>query len=448
MNIERRYKMQNEEEYQKENNISKQEKPLEEIEFDEKKINNYIKKEKRKKESKPTFGTLEVIFLLVITCLTSLFLGYCIKKGNIGNFTQIHDQNIATFLDTYQDILNHYYGEVTSDELLKKAIDGMLSSLDDPYSTYLEQEDSDTFNATLNGKYQGIGVTVATTTDGKILVISVFEDSPADKAGILVGDQIISINGEDLTQKNSKDFTNIVKESKDSTFEIGIQRQEEKMQFTITREIITIRSVTSKIFEQNNQKIGYLYVEIFANNTASQFKEELKKLEEQSMDSLIIDLRDNTGGHLLAVTEMLAQFLDTTHIIYQTETKEETKKYYSMGSETKKYPIVLLANNASASASEVMIAALKEEYGATLIGTTTFGKGTVQELKTLPNGDQYKVTTKKWLTPKGNWIHETGIKPDIEVELENKYYENPIEETDNQLQKAIEYISQIDQKKE
>ena len=321
-------------------------------------------------------------------------------------------------------------------------MDGLLNSLDDPYSTYLEEQESDTFNTTLNGQYQGIGVTVASTTDGKIIVISVFEDSPADKVGVLVGDEIISINGEDLTNKNSKDFTNMVKELKDPTFSLGIKRKDETLKITITRQIVTIKSVTSKIFEKNNHKIGYLYVEIFANNTASQFKEELKRLEEQSIDSLIIDLRDNTGGHLAAVTQMIAEFLDATHVIYQTETKEKTEKFYSMGTQTKSYPIILLANNTSASASEVMIAALKEEYGAKMVGTTTFGKGTVQELKTLPNGDKYKVTTKKWLTPKGNWIHNKGIEPDIKVEMDETYYDNPTDDTDNQLQKALEYLSQ------
>lgn len=166
-------------------------------------------------------------------------------------------------------------------------------------------------------------------------------------------------------------------------------------------------------------------------------------MESDGFESLIIDLRDNSGGHLTAVKDMIGLFLDSSHVIYQTEDKKGKEKVYSNGKVTKNYPIVIVGNANSASASEVMIGALTEEYGAVLIGNRTFGKGTVQELHSLTNGDEYKFTTKKWLTPKGNWVHNNGIEPKIEVTLSKEYYENPTEENDNQLKAAINYLTGI-----
>ena len=174
-------------------------------------------------------------------------------------------------------------------------------------------------------------------------------------------------------------------------------------------------------------------------NTDTQFKTKLKELEKDGIDSLIIDLRGNSGGHLTAVENMISEFLDKDKVIYQMETKSKIKKYYSKGNKTKIYPIVLLVDNDSASASEMMTAALKESYGATIVGMTTYGKGTVQELQD-SNESQYKITTKKWLTPNGNWINEVGIKPDYEMELDEKYFLEPTDAHDNQLQKAIEIL--------
>ena len=163
-------------------------------------------------------------------------------------------------------------------------------------------------------------------------------------------------------------------------------------------------------------------------------------MENDGIDGLIIDVRSNTGGHLTAVENILGLFLDSTHVIYQTEDKNGVVKTYSHGSVTKDYSIAVLTNESSASASEILAAAMSEEYGAILVGKHTYGKGTVQELKTLPDGQQYKFTTKKWLTPNGNWINEVGIDVDIDVDFNKDYYDNPIYENDKQLQAAIEAL--------
>ena len=163
-------------------------------------------------------------------------------------------------------------------------------------------------------------------------------------------------------------------------------------------------------------------------------------MEKSGIDSLIIDVRSNTGGHLTAVENILSLFLDSSHVIYQTEDKNGIIKSYSHGSVTKEYPIVILTNEASASASEILAAAMQEEYGAKIVGKHTFGKGTVQELKTLPDGEQYKFTTKKWLTPNGTWINGVGVATDIDVDFNKDYYDNPTHDNDKQLQAAIEAL--------
>ena len=208
--------------------------------------------------------------------------------------------------------------------------------------------------------------------------------------------------------------------------------------FKLEREEVVLKSVSSNVYEEKNQKVGYLKIDLFAFNTDKQFEKELADLEKKGISSLIIDVRFNSGGHLSAVENILSQLLDNKKVIYQIEEKGKSTKYYSDGKITKEYPIIVLTNEYSASASEMLAAALKESYGAKTLGIKTFGKGTVQNVLKGQDVDlEYKVTTKKWLTPNGNWIHGKGIEPSIKVELNNSYYENPTFENDNQLQAAI-----------
>ena len=184
----------------------------------------------------------------------------------------------------------------------------------------------------------------------------------------------------------------------------------------------------------------YIYISLFAINTYEQFKNKLNELEESGIDSLILDLRSNTGGHLTSAEAISSLFVDSNHIIYQLSQNNKITKVKSKGNRTVEYPIVLLVDNYTASASELLAGCLKDNLNVTIIGLKTYGKGTIQELVALSNGDQYKITTKKWLTPNGDWINEKGIEPDIEVKLNNEYFYNPSDETDNQLQTAIDYL--------
>lgn len=423
-------------------NASEKKRKNETVELEEK---NTHKIDFKKLQKKSEFKTLEVCILVLLTCIISLLIGAAIgrkfiKTNNIESVSKV-DPEIQEFIKNYNYLIENYYGEVDEEELLNTAFKSIVNSLDDSYSGSLDENSSNNFDIELRGSYEGIGISIINDAQYNILLYEIIPNSPASRVDLQAGDMIVNVNGTPISRMTTSDFINNVVNKKEITnFTIVIDRNGEKKTVQLKKDFITIESVSSKMFLENGKKIGYLKVDVFASNTYEQFKKALRDLEYQAMDSLIIDLRENSGGHLTTVKDMIAIFLDSSHVIYQTEDKKGTTKIYSAGKETKKYPVVVLGNHNSASASEMMIAALVEEYDAIFIGNRTFGKGTVQELHALSNGDEYKFTTKKWLTPSGVWIHNEGIKPTIDISLEQKYYQNPTEENDDQLQAALDYL--------
>lgn len=399
-----------------------------------------ILKDNFKKFNKNSFRTVEVIFLVVVTSIISLIVGYLLNDEGT-NKSQSNDKYINEIIDNYNNIVNNYYEDVDKSKLVSGAVNGMVESLGDEHSSLIDQTNDSTFNINLKGTYEGIGVEIINDDDMNIVVIGVISDSPAAKAGIKVGDIIKKIDDKSLENTNITELTKYVKENKNELYNLIIVRDKNEMNVTIERSKITIKSVLSKTFERNNKKIGYIYMSVFANATVDQFEKALAQLEKENIDGLIIDVRSNTGGHLTTAVSIVSNFLDDTNVIYQIEQNNKKTKHYSIGDKTKEYPIVVLQNNGSASASELLSSSLKEAYGATIIGTTSYGKGTVQEMVKLKNGDSYKFTTKKWLTPKGNSINKKGVKPDVEIELSDEYINNPSDDTDNQLQEAINYLT-------
>lgn len=392
---------------------------------------------------KKNFNYKEVIFLVILTCVVSLWMGNAIKLNKIEPKTE-SDDYLKEFEENYQYILDNYYDEVNKEAIIKGAISGMVNALGDDYSVAINDESSNNFNTRLTGSYSGIGIEIVNDNNYNIIISDVFEDTPAAKAGLKVMDVILSIDDVDFSNKKTSELTDYIKESNKEKYIIKVKRGTEELSFEIERQLIQIKSIYSELKEIDDHKIGYIYISVFASNTADQFKAAVESLEKQGMDSLIIDVRYNTGGHLTSAVEILSYLLSSDKVIYQIESKGITTKYYSKGSETKTYPIVVLQNKNSASASELLSAALKEEYGATIIGEVSYGKGTVQELVTLTDGTQYKFTTKKWLTPKGNWINGVGVSVDIEETLSKEYENNPTEENDNQLQRAVQYLKETD----
>lgn len=394
---------------------------------------------KQKKKINNSFKTSEVVFLIILTCIISLIMGFSFSnKSQLQTKKEItNDKELDEFIKNYHYLLDNYYGDIDRKKLLDGATDGMIKQLDDEYSTMIPNEESNSFNIRLEGTYEGIGIEIIHDNEKNIIVYNVIEDSPAKKAGIQTGDIILKVDDKNFEKKETTELSKYILNNNKKQFKITVKRNGEEKEFEIERKHITLKSVESQIIKEDNKTIGYIYISIFANDSYNQFKKQLKQLENKKIASLIIDVRDNTGGHLMTVYNIASLFLDQNHIVYQTQTKEKTKKVYSKGTKTKQYKIIVLQNENSASASELLSAALKEEYGATIIGTKSYGKGTVQELITTTSGSEYKFTTKKWLTPKGNWIHKKGVQPDINIELSEEYRNDPKRENDNQYQKAI-----------
>lgn len=402
--------------------------------------------EEKNKKIIDKFSLKEVIIIIIATALASLLTGFAITNRLLKDKYETNEVTnsfeMDTFIRNYNYIISNYYGEVDEEKLLEAALAGVLEALDDPYTTYIDETEANNFNIQLEGSYEGLGIEIYNNDNNELTVLTVFSDSPAAKSGLKPGDVFLKMDGEDISELSSQEFSSRIKNRKKEKLILTIQRNGVEQEIEVQTSQVTLTSASSKIIESDNRKIGYLGISIFANNTYSQVKKELEHLESSGIDSLIIDVRSNTGGHLTSVENILGLFLDSTHIIYRTESNNNIDVVYSDGKTTKNYPIVIITNEISASASEILTAALKEEYGAKSVGKKTYGKGSAQELKTLPDGTQYKFTTKKWLTPKGNSIDGIGVDIDLSVDFDSSYYDNPIDENDTQLQAAIKIIKE------
>ncbi len=386
---------------------------------------------------------LAVVSMIIGSVITIAIKDFDVAKVNT-NKTEVSysktKKGFDSLYETYDTIMSEYYKDVDSDKLIEGAINGMLESLDDEHTMYFDKKSKEEFDSELSGNYYGIGAQIQLTSDETIKITKVFDDSPAKKAGLKEEDVFVSVDGTSVKGKNATEVANMLKSDSVKTSTIVVKRNDKELTFKVTKENITLFSVSSEMLDNNGKNVGYLSVSIFGQKTYSQFKDALTKLEKKDMDSLIIDLRGNTGGYLSTVTNMLEEFIDKGNVIYQIQSSSGVKQYKTVKASEKKYKIVVLIDGGSASASEIMSAAMKEVYGATLVGQTTYGKGTVQTTKNLSNGSMIKYTIEKWLTPSGKNIDKEGIKPDYEVELGDSYKNNPTKENDAQLQKALDLL--------
>ncbi len=405
-----------------------------------------IEKEKRDLDlKKKKYSLKDLIPIVFISILIGTLLGAMItyKKDNL-QISKVPEE-LEELVQVYDNISENYYHKVNKKNLIDSAIEGMLGSLDDPYSVFLNKNESTKFNETISGEYVGIGATVSFNED-KVEVVEVLDSSPAKKAGLKEKDIILKINNTDLTNKSLSEITNMIRGKKNTKVDLLIKRGEKEKKIEIVREDIEIDSIESKVMKKDNKKIGYLSIDTFASNSYKQFKQKLEKLEKQKIDSLIIDVRDNPGGHLTQATDIIELFLKKGKILYQIEQKGKNQKMYDQTSEHRKYKVVVLINHSSASASEILASSLKESYQAILVGEATYGKGTVQKAYQLSSGNTIKYTTQKWLTAKGKWINEKGVSPDYEVSLNEEYIKNPVLGNDNQLNKALEILIEKEDK--
>lgn len=428
----------------KKDSLNEEEKIVEEIHEDER-ITEEDNVREVIVEKKVGFNFLEVILIMIITLVIGGFLGTVVTRFTVKSTSCIKNEVIndqyKEFIDTYNDIKKNYYEEIDEDALLDAGIKGMLDFLGDKYSVYMNKEETEIFNEEVEGRYEGIGVEIIQNEDGTVSIHRVFENSPAKKAGLLVGDVIKKVGDTDVTGKTSAEISDMIKKSKEVSVNVTVLRDNKEISFDLERKSIDIESVQIKTFEKNEKKIGYIQLSVFASNTTEQFKAKLKELEKENIDGLVIDVRSNSGGYLTCVTDIASMFLERGKVIYQLDTKGIVEQIRDESKEKRTYPIAVLVNGGSASASEILAGALHESYGAYLVGHSTYGKGTVQRAYTLESGATVKYTIQKWLTPEGNWINETGLTPTHPVDLDVKYITNPIDENDNQLQTALEEVS-------
>ena len=329
----------------------------------------------------------------------------------------------------YDLIADKYVEEVDKGELVEGAIQGMLDTLGDPYSVYMDASTATQFKDSLGSSFEGIGAEV-TVMDGKLLIVAPFKNSPAEKAGLRPSDQILKVDGESIAGLDIYEATLKIRGEKGSNVELDIMREglSKPIKVSVKRDEIPLETVQSDMKKESGKNYGVIEVSSFSENTAKDFKKQLAELEKQKLAGLVIDVRGNPGGYLTSVNEMLAELVTAEKPYVQIQERDgETMKYFSEKKEKKPYPITVLVDEGSASASEIMAGALKEAGGYPLIGTKTFGKGTVQQPYPMGDGSNIKLTMFKWLTPQGNWIHKKGIQPDILVKQPAYFYAHPLE---------------------
>ena len=422
----------------KKNNNTKDKENLEDVkveEIDDSNVREIIV------ERRSGFNFSEVIIIMIIAIMFGFLL------GNIVNFVVFNDKSsngdeLDELVTTYNNIIDNYYEDVDKEELIDAGIQGMINYLDDPYATYFSGDASQNFNEELEGTYEGIGVEVM-LKDGIISVGNVFDGSPASKVGVKIGDVITKVNDTDVTGKSLTEVVNMISGSDTKSSKLTVTRDGEELSFELSKETIETPIVDSEIYENNNKKIGYIKIDIFNSNSYKQFNDALKKLEKKNIEGLVIDVRDNPGGYLSEVKNILSLFLNKKQVLYQLQTKTETEKVYgTKKSIDRDYPVSVIINDESASASEILASAFKESYGSHVVGINSYGKGTVQSASDLNSGDTIKYTVQKWLTPDGNWVNDIGVVPTDRVETVLKDGETLNYDNDTMLQTAISVVSE------
>lgn len=395
------------------------------------------------KNSSKVFNLGWILAIVVATSIISaLTTGVIIYNNNkIGNKLSYSDlskdEKLNQFLEIYANITSDYYQDVNKEELLEKAITAMMNYLGDDYTGYLNNDNTNDLMTQLAGKYNGIGVAISNEDKS---ITKVYDDTPASKAGIQAGDIIIGVNDIDVSSISAAEVVNMIKSNKDY-FTLKLKRGEEILSVSVKNENIISPNIEYNLIE--NTKIGYMSIDAFSSTLDIQMEKALKKLENEGITSLIIDLRNNTGGYLDMASKVTSMFIKKGEKIYSLNEKNQVNHYFDETDEHREYPIVILTNNNTASASEIMAAALKESYGADLVGETTFGKGKVQQTMKLDDGSMVKYTSAYWLTPNGTCIDEIGITPNYLVSNEEILDEEGrvTEIIDRQLEKAINILS-------
>lgn len=417
----------------------------------EENVKNNIDNRKKKKDKKKKIGIFSkekesysfdevfsiTIFSLLLGVLACFSILTILNKGK--NYFVL-SKELAKFVDAYDAIVNNYYKEVDKDKLVESAINGMVSSVGDEYTSYSDKDVTDNFNEAVNGKYMGIGALIM-KSENDLVIYKVFEDSPSYRAGLKDGDIILKLDDKDTKDMSVNDIARIVKNDTNKEVKLLVKRGEENLDITIVKDMVELPVVSGKVINHNDKKIGYISLSIFSSVASEQFNKQLVKLEKEGISGLVIDVRGNSGGYLTTVTDIASYFLKKGDIIYKLEVNDKVTVRKDKTKESRDYPVAVLIDKNSASASEILASSIKESYNGYVVGTNSYGKGTVQQTLVLSDGSMIKYTIEKWLTPLGNWINEEGVIPTNYVELSSEYLNNPVFENDNQLNEALELVS-------
>ena len=377
--------------------------------------------------------------LVVAWCLSALLAcgaGFWIGRSGSGQ-----DKKLAEITSLIQ---NNYYQDVSQEQIEEGVLHGAVLALGDPYSAYMNVEEKQSYNESLEGAYVGIGVLTTFNSDWQAVIAQVYNNSPAQKAGLQKGDIFVAVDGQKINTTSTKDLQEVtgkIRGEAGTSVEITIERNGQEMSFTVQREEVHITYVTSRMLANN---IGYIKIDEFSGSALEEYQQAVAQLQEQGMQAMILDLRDNPGGFVDYAVEIADELLPQATII-SVRDKNGNEKQYTSDSKSMDFPMAVLVNQNSASASEILTVALKENQRAAIIGEKTYGKGIIQSHFNLSWGGYLKLTTASYYSPDGNAIHEVGVMPDIEVSLPEEIQNDPsllTDETDTQLQKAIEVLTQ------
>lgn len=340
-----------------------------------------------------------------------------------------------------QTLQDNYYIEVDDETLVQGAIDGMLASLDDPYTFYYTVEDMIDRQESTSGEYRGVGMSVQMDGEGAINVVRVFTGSPAEAAGILAGDKLVAIEGEYLNIQTAKDLdeaVSLIRGTVGTDVNLTILRDGEEFEFSVTRGDVSINYVEYELLGD----IGYVRIYEFESTTADDFRKALAYFQESNVRGMVIDLRDNPGGLLTSVVDIADELLPKGRVIYTEDRAGNVSSYYS-SDDYWDIPLVVMVNGNSASASEILAASIQDYERGQVVGTTSYGKGIVQLMLTYPDGAGMQYTESRYFTPSGRSIHGVGVEPDVIVEMDDDYdasVRGVNIENDNQLEEALKVL--------
>lgn len=387
----------------------------------------------------------KVVMLILITAIVTFMItsigmyNYFVKtnQGRIAVVESIEKNGddystLNAKLQIVKDYLNdNYIGELNLDKMIEGAIKGYVEGVGDDYTEYLSKDEYEELIVNVTGDFVGIGVYIYKDKDGNLIVLAPMENSPSEEAGIEAGDRILAIDGENCNEMDINVASSKIKGEAGSTVELEIQRGTETLKKTVTRRTVEISDSASKILEGN---IGYIVLSTFDTDCSKKIEKYMEEFQSKGINSVILDLRNNTGGVVEEAVKISELFIDKGNTVLRSYNKTEKETIIKSSSgKYKDINLVVLVNDYSASASEIVTAALKDNKAATIVGIRTYGKGVMQEIQPLFDG-AIKITIEEFKTPNGDKINKVGIKPDVEIEIDKDSNE------DLQLQKAIEIL--------